>query len=112
MTKLAVALAAISALAISVQTSSGDAQKPLHETCKVASEMARSVMKTRLSGMPATEALDYYMTDGRPATIKLYQDFLVAAYERPAFTTESAKSQAITEFGDDVWVECMRRTGN
>ena len=80
---------------------------PQTETCSRAVQMAESVMETRQSGMSAVSALDYYSREGDPKDLRLYTDMLVAAYARFEFDSPEYQRKAVTDFGNEVWVECM-----
>ncbi|WCR17098.1 hypothetical protein [Paracoccus alcaliphilus] len=77
------------------------------EYCGNYSKTAIGIMEARQSGIPAIQAMEYYMEAANPDQRKIITDFILSAYARTRMMGEEGKATAITDFGDDVWVECM-----
>ena len=81
--------------------------------CESLIEMSENIMRNRLNGVPITNSLEAVnsIKDGTPANeavSNLAKQIVIEAYERPSFSTESYKNDAIREFGAKQYLTCIK----
>lgn len=81
--------------------------------CESVIEMSENIMRNRLNGVSIAKSLEAVnsIKDGTPANeavSNLAKQIVIEAYERPSFSTESYKNDAIREFGAKQYLTCMR----
>lgn len=84
--------------------------------CESLIEMSENIMRNRLNGVPITNSLEAVnsIKDGTPANdavSNLAKQIVIEAYERPSFSTESYKDDAIREFGARQYLACIKAIG-
>ena len=72
------------------------------ERCELMSGLASSIMGAHQSGVPMSQAMQ--LADEDPLTEKM----IIAAYEKPRYSTERMKQQEIAEFRDTVYLLCSQ----
>ena len=71
--------------------------------CKGFSELASKIMEARQVGVPMADLME------RKVQLTEVRDGLVIeAYKLPRYTTEAAQQRAITDFGNDSYLACIR----
>lgn len=76
------------------------------QMCKERYDTAIEIMTARQNGVPAIKSMKRYAsTLGGKAMV-------MDAYEEPAFQGKKFKKIVITEFGDKVYIECLRKVKN
>lgn len=84
--------------------------------CESLIEMSENIMRNRLNGVPIANSLEAVnsIKDGTPANdavSNLAKQIVIEAYERPSFSTESYKDDAIREFGARQYLACIKAIG-
>lgn len=85
------------------------------ENCTSISKMAESIMRARQAGMPMHEAMAIPAKLGEGASepqiavlVKLAQQMVIVAYEQPGYMTDAMRNQAVTDFGNEVYLTCIK----
>jgi len=100
---MVVALFATSALAQTAPPAPDETKKMTwRERCDALSELAGSIMDAHQLGVPMSKAMK--AADSDPLTEKM----VIAAYEKPRYSTEKMKRQETAEFRDTVYLMCSR----
>lgn len=81
--------------------------------CESVIEISESIMRNRLNGVSIANSLEAVnsVKDGTPANeavSNLAKQIVIEAYERPDFSTESYKDDAIREFGAKQYLTCIK----
>lgn len=84
--------------------------------CESVIEISESIMRNRLNGVSIANSLEAVnsVKDGTPANeavSNLAKQIVIEAYERPSFSTESYKNDAIREFGARQYLACIKAIG-
>lgn len=84
--------------------------------CESVIEMSENIMRNRLNGVSIAKSLEAVnsIKDGTPANeavSNLAKQIVIEAYERPSFSTESYKNDAIREFGAKQYLTCIKAIG-
>ena len=84
--------------------------------CESVIEISESIMRNRLNGVSIAKSLEAVnsIKDGTPANeavSNLAKQIVIEAYERPSFSTESYKNDAIREFGAKQYLTCIKAIG-
>lgn len=84
--------------------------------CESVIEISESIMRNRLNGVSIANSLEAVnsVKDGTPANeavSNLAKQIVIEAYERPDFSTESYKDDAIREFGAKQYLTCIKAIG-
>ena len=77
------------------------------ETCSNASELARSIMEARQSGIPASKTVATVLPLVSEGSTGLMTDIITAAYKQPRYNGAEYQQTAIGDFADEVYVACM-----
>lgn len=78
------------------------------DSCKKFSEFAELTMEGRQRGRPITELISIIdRTPGDKSSIPLFRNWIISAYKQPRYSTESNKQEAITEFSNKAYIECI-----
>lgn len=70
-------------------------------SCESVGLLAKTVMEARQSGVA--------MQDVMQGANELTRQLLIAAYEQPPYVSAGAKQRAITNFQNDVYLECVKQ---
>lgn len=98
-----VALLATSAMAQPAAPASEETKKvSWRERCDALSGLAGSIMEAHQTGVSMSAAMR--AADSDPLTEKM----IIAAYEKPRYSTDKMKRQEIAEFRDTVYLMCSR----
>jgi len=76
------------------------------EKCMLASKTAKTIMKARQVGVPASELLAAFQKNG--SDIPIVRDMTIQAYAQPRFSTVEYQQRAVEEYGNSWLVKCMR----
>jgi hypothetical protein len=71
------------------------------ELCKGFSELAGAIMKGRQEGVSMAKAMEISESETT-------QQIIVLAYERPRMQTEENKARYVDDFGNDVYLQCVK----
>lgn len=69
-------------------------------SCESVGLLAKTVMEARQSGVA--------MQDVMQGANELTKQLLIAAYEQPPYVSAAGKQRAITNFQNDVYLECVK----
>jgi uncharacterized membrane protein YqiK len=76
--------------------------------CKSASKTARAIMNSRQKGASMSDMMERIMATDAPAEIKkTIKPFVLAAYERPRFSTPEFVLKAEIDFENEAYLTCM-----
>lgn len=76
--------------------------------CKSASKTARAIMNSRQKGASMSDMMERIMATDAPAEIKkTVKPFVLAAYERPRFSTPEFVLKAEIDFENEAYLTCM-----
>lgn len=70
-------------------------------SCESVGLLAQTVMEARQSGVA--------MQDVMQGANELTKQLLIAAYEQPPYVSAAAKQRSITNFQNDVYLECVKQ---
>jgi len=106
MKKLILAAALISG---SVMANDGEAtQEQKLEFCKSLSQMARSIMDARQSGVEMSQMVEMAMDNDMKSVIL---PVVKMAYEESRYSTPGNQEKSIQDFGNLVYSTCIKETG-
>lgn len=77
------------------------------QLCTVASELAKMVMQKRQEGVLMSAILVALDKVERNPFIDLSKKLVIAAYEKPRYSTEDFKNRAIIDFANESMSVCM-----
>lgn len=78
-------------------------------TCDTYSVLSRSIMSARQSGTPMKQQMDIVLkSGGSPELQGFMKNLVIAAYEEPAWSSESRKEKAITDFENGFYLSCVK----
>ena len=83
---------------------------PEAEKCEALSDIATTVMKARLDGVPLSYAMGArdIVAEGFEEFEELLESIVLLAYESPAYQTEAAQEHAIVEFSNQIYLWCFK----
>lgn len=81
-----------------------DEENNWRKSCEMYSSLAETVMEARQAGLPMSDMMDLVM-DG--SLRKLTEEFIIEAYKTPRYSSERMKREAVIDFKDDVYHECV-----
>lgn len=101
----------IKALAVSIALSaasfpSGAATR--EDFCQTVGNLAKEIMSARQAGLPMQGMMKAVDKAGVTKESEATKLLVIAAYERPRYSTEEVKSEVITEFQNKVFLECVK----
>ncbi len=99
--KFTIALAAI-LIAGTAHAQKGDRQPS--DPCKNLGQIAWGIMNMRQTGKPLHELIEQASSTKNP----LLKEMIIKAYERPSYPDGPGKTQAATEFRNDIEVVCYK----
>lgn len=100
-------------LSMTVSANSAVAKKPSNtELCKMVTLTAQTIMEGRQYGMPILEQLQnndnaYKKAKDKPS-YNLINSIIMAAYEKPQYSTEEYQKREINNFAANYYIECMK----
>lgn len=74
------------------------------EMCSAASELAETIMRNRQDGVSMAKMMSVEMGELKEAA----EILIISAYEKPRFSTEKNKNDAVADFRDSVYLECIK----
>lgn len=74
--------------------------------CEKVAELAEMIMNARQEGVPMV-AMMKNSSPGEGAS-DLSRMLIVAAYEKPGFSTKENRRRAVVEFQNDVYLQCVK----
>lgn len=76
--------------------------------CKSVSNTARTIMNRRQNGASMSDMMDGVMNTDTPMEIKeIIKPFVIAAYEKPRFSTPEYMLKAEVDFENEAYLTCM-----
>lgn len=114
MAPLALLLPALTATAAVAQVGSADGEVPLSAWCNTLAVNATVTMRARQNGVPLSQILgliEENLSGTAGSAVGTARDVALRAYEQPAFQGEEFKQRAVTEFSNEIMVECYRTNG-
>ncbi|MCH9646070.1 MAG: hypothetical protein K0U08_05440 [Proteobacteria bacterium] len=94
---LAVALFAFNVSAYEVE-------EPLKIDCPMFHKISKAVMEARQSGHEVTLVIEYF----EAAKLSSFKFLILEAYKRPRYMGEQLQERAITEFANDIFLQCEK----
>lgn len=94
-------------LAFSCQPALAQTPSDRNEVCESISEIALKVMASRQAGEAAPDVLRSLDQGDSQDISPIFTDLVVAAYNEPRFNTDENKANAVGDFGNGAWAECM-----
>ena len=79
------------------------------DTCELLSDLAKTIMTKRQDGASMTDMMAI-VGDQDSAASKVTKAMIIGAYEVPAYSTDKVKQNAITDFSNQVALECYKAT--
>ncbi|ANL55074.1 hypothetical protein [Rhizobium phaseoli] len=76
--------------------------------CKAIGKTARSVMVARQRDVDLSAMMETANTQGGAFKAPMRQ-MIIAAYERPAYSTEEMQAKEISEFANEILLACYKR---
>ncbi|OLP56798.1 hypothetical protein BJF92_12050 [Rhizobium rhizosphaerae] len=80
------------------------------DMCEVVGQIAEAIMQRRQNGSSLQSSLELVRKVGPEGTAKVFEALVIAAYERPMFSTDDNKKSAVGEFRDDSQLACIKGT--
>jgi len=77
------------------------------EFAKQMSSMAQSIMEFRQRGVSITESMEIVDKIENEVLQEILKKYVVEAYKTPMFSTERHKKEAITEFGNKIYLRVL-----
>ena len=77
------------------------------DVCDELNNLARSVMNARQSGMEMRQLIE--VVRGNEAS-EIAIEIIIRAYETPRFSVEKNKQNAIKDFQNEIYLQCIRET--
>jgi len=74
--------------------------------CEKVAELAEMIMSARQEGVPMV-AMMKSNSQGEGAS-ELSRMLIIAAYEKPGFSTKENRSRAVVDFQNDVYLQCVK----
>ncbi len=71
-------------------------------SCEQFEQMARTIMDGRLSGVSMSAMMAV------PGGSELSKLLIIEAYEKPKYSSEERKKEAISEFGNQIYLQCIK----
>ena len=83
------------------------AEEPKTDVCDQLNIMAELIMEMRQSGVEMRQLIRTVQDDeARELTIEI----IIRAYEKPRFSVEKNKQNAIKDFQNEIYLQCIRET--
>lgn len=79
--------------------------------CKGISELAETMMQLRQTGVPMSRVHDLITKDFDPVLQEIATTMLQLAYEKPRYSSVEYKKRAITDFGSEWFLQCLKAKG-
>ena len=83
------------------------AEEAQTDVCDGLNRMARSIMNARQSGMEMRQLIE--VVRGNEAS-EIAIEIIIRAYEMPRFSVEKNKQNAIKDFQNEIYLQCIRET--
>ncbi len=94
-------------LAVLLMTAASTSQAATdHETCVAVQGIAKAVMKNRQTGVGIDSVMGIANNAGKLKP--LITDIVITAYDSPKFSTSDYQEEAITEFGNSYYIDCIK----
>ena len=74
--------------------------------CEKIAELAEMIMGARQEGVPMVDMMKSN-SQGEGAS-GLSRMLIIAAYEKPGFSTKENRSRAVVDFQNDVYLQCVK----
>lgn len=72
--------------------------------------MAKGVMEIRQEGIvPAVDMVE--IAEKQEEIASSARDIVLAAYSQPRYSTVEYQEKAVSDFANDVYIECQRQSG-
>lgn len=79
------------------------------DPCLWVSNLAERIMKSRQNEVPMAKIMGVVSGGEAPDEMKkIMKDMVIDAYETPAFSTETNKAKAISQFQNDMYLGCVK----
>ena len=72
--------------------------------CPMFHKISKAVMEARQSGHEVTLVIEYF----EAAKLSSFKFLILEAYKRPRYMGEQLQARAITEFANDIFIECEK----
>ena len=92
------------ALTLSLTAFAEDAQT---DFCDQLNIMAESIMGARQSGVEMRDMIRITREENMPGYVT---EIIIRAYEKPRFSVEKNKQNAIKDFQNEIYLQCIRET--
>lgn len=79
-----------------------------HETCVSVSELAETVMSSRLNGVKIVDAME--VANGAGAMKSLMTEIVSNAYKTYGYKTDEYKESTVKDFGATYYLDCMKHS--
>lgn len=103
----------IAALVAAASITTVEAAETNDAACKQIGELARTVMRNRQQDIPISqmiEAIEKTTQNNKGSSRSMAQAIralVIFAYERPSYSVESNREQAVAEFGNEMELACF-----
>lgn len=79
------------------------------DPCLWVSNIAERIMKSRQNEVPMAKIMGVVSGGEAPDEMKkIMKDMVIDAYETPAFSTDTNKAKAISQFQNDMYLGCVK----
>lgn len=92
----------VAALVFSIETIAAE------DPCLSISLYSETVMKARQQELPMSDAMP--ASDGKLSkeATQIIRQIVIAAYERPAYSSPEYQAKAIAKFKNDIYLDCVK----
>jgi hypothetical protein len=77
------------------------------EVCESLRKVAEQIMKNRQIGVPINEMIEV-ADNNHPKVKEILKALIIDAYGSPKFNTPKVINEAVNEFGNKVYVDCVK----
>lgn len=77
--------------------------------CDQLGDLAKAIMSSRQSGVPMQEVMRIANKGKDDELARAVREMIVAAYEKPRFSSESNRDGAKVDFQNEVYLACIKR---
>lgn len=90
-------------LAITVTTATSG--EITHEVCKELSFLSGTIMESRQEGVPMYDLME--IANQNPQ-LPIVKELVILAFEQPRYSVKSNQQDAVSEFQNEVYLECIK----
>ena len=83
------------------------AEDPQTDVCDQLNIMAEAIMEARQSGVEMRDMIRITREENMPGYVT---EIIIRAYEMPRFSVERNKQNAIKDFQNEIYLQCIRET--